>query len=86
LVALLRVFSFISDGFGRRTKACGFFGHFARSIIPLSGLLIFDLWILLILLAGVLLPQLLALVTEEIGAKSESRADDSAQSSLWWRL
>ena len=32
----------------------------------------FDLWILLILLAGVLLPQLLALVTEEIGAKSES--------------
>src|SRR5258706_6100618 len=32
----------------------------------------FDLWILLILLAGVLLPQLLALVTEEIGAKSKS--------------
>ena len=31
----------------------------------------FDLWILLILLAGVLLPQLLALVTEEIGAKSK---------------
>jgi membrane-bound metal-dependent hydrolase YbcI (DUF457 family) len=30
----------------------------------------FDLWILLILLAGALLPQLLALVTEEIGAKS----------------
>jgi membrane-bound metal-dependent hydrolase YbcI (DUF457 family) len=29
----------------------------------------FDLWILLVLLAGVLLPQLLALVTEEIGAK-----------------
>lgn len=29
----------------------------------------FDLWILLILLAGLLLPQLLALVTEEIGAK-----------------
>jgi len=32
----------------------------------------FDVWILLILLAGVLLPQLLALVTEEIGAKSKS--------------
>ena len=32
----------------------------------------FDLWILLILLAGVLLPQLLGLVTEEIGAKSKS--------------
>jgi membrane-bound metal-dependent hydrolase YbcI (DUF457 family) len=32
----------------------------------------FDLWILLILLAGALLPQLLALVTEEIGAKSKS--------------
>jgi membrane-bound metal-dependent hydrolase YbcI (DUF457 family) len=32
----------------------------------------FDLWILLILLAGVLLPQLLALITEEIGAKSKS--------------
>src|SRR5258705_3296146 len=32
----------------------------------------FDLWILVILLAGVLLPQLLALVTEEIGAKSKS--------------
>src|SRR6266481_4772297 len=31
----------------------------------------FDLWILLILLAGVLLPQLLALVTDEIGAKSK---------------
>ena len=31
----------------------------------------FDLWILVILLAGVLLPQLLALVTEEIGAKSK---------------
>jgi len=31
----------------------------------------FDFWILLILLAGVLLPQLLALVTEEIGAKSK---------------
>jgi membrane-bound metal-dependent hydrolase YbcI (DUF457 family) len=32
----------------------------------------FDLWILLVLLAGVLLPQLLALVTEEIGAKSKT--------------
>ena len=32
----------------------------------------FDLWILLILLAGGLLPQLLALVTEEIGAKSKA--------------
>ena len=32
----------------------------------------FDLWILLVLLAGVLLPQLLALVTEEIGAKSKA--------------
>jgi membrane-bound metal-dependent hydrolase YbcI (DUF457 family) len=32
----------------------------------------FDLWILLILLAGILLPQLLALVTEEIGAKSRA--------------
>src|SRR5258708_7736924 len=32
----------------------------------------FDLWILLILLAGVLLPQLLALATQEIGAKSKS--------------
>jgi len=32
----------------------------------------FDLWILLILLAGVLLPQLLALVTDEIGAKSKN--------------
>src|SRR6266404_3020144 len=31
----------------------------------------FELWILLILLAGVLLPQLLALVTDEIGAKSK---------------
>jgi membrane-bound metal-dependent hydrolase YbcI (DUF457 family) len=31
----------------------------------------FDLWILMILLAGALLPQLLALVTEEIGAKSK---------------
>src|SRR5258708_7113347 len=31
----------------------------------------FDLWILLILLAGVLLPQLLALITDEIGAKSK---------------
>jgi inner membrane protein len=31
----------------------------------------FDLWILLILLAGVLLPHLLALVTDEIGAKSK---------------
>ena len=31
----------------------------------------FDLWILLILLAGALIPQLLALVTEEIGAKSK---------------
>lgn len=31
----------------------------------------FDLWILLMLLAGALLPQLLALVTEEIGAKSK---------------
>lgn len=31
----------------------------------------FDLWILVTLLAGVLLPQLLALVTEEIGAKSK---------------
>jgi membrane-bound metal-dependent hydrolase YbcI (DUF457 family) len=30
----------------------------------------FDLWILLVLLAGALLPQLLALVTEEIGARS----------------
>src|SRR5258708_7804388 len=32
----------------------------------------FDLWILLMLLAGALLPQLLALVTEEIGAKSKA--------------
>lgn len=32
----------------------------------------FDLWILLILLAGALFPQLLALVTEEIGAKSKA--------------
>jgi len=32
----------------------------------------FDLWILLILVAGALLPQLLALVTEEIGAKSKA--------------
>jgi membrane-bound metal-dependent hydrolase YbcI (DUF457 family) len=32
----------------------------------------FDLWILVILMAGVLLPQLLALVTEEIGAKSKA--------------
>jgi membrane-bound metal-dependent hydrolase YbcI (DUF457 family) len=32
----------------------------------------FDLWILIILLAGALLPQLLALVTEEIGAKSKA--------------
>jgi len=32
----------------------------------------FDLWILLILLAGVLLPRLLGLVTEEIGAKSKA--------------
>jgi hypothetical protein len=32
----------------------------------------FDLWILLVLLAGVLLPQLLGLVTEEIGAKSKA--------------
>jgi inner membrane protein len=32
----------------------------------------FDLWILFILLAGALLPQLLALVTEEIGAKSKA--------------
>jgi inner membrane protein len=32
----------------------------------------FDLWILLILLAGALLPQLLGLVTEEIGAKSKA--------------
>jgi membrane-bound metal-dependent hydrolase YbcI (DUF457 family) len=32
----------------------------------------FDLWILLILLAGVLVPQLLGLVTEEIGAKSKA--------------
>ena len=32
----------------------------------------FDLWILLIFLAGALLPQLFALVTEEIGAKSRA--------------
>ena len=32
----------------------------------------FDLWIMLVLLAGVLLPQLLGLVTEEIGAKSKA--------------
>lgn len=32
----------------------------------------FDLWIMLALLAGVLLPQLLGLVTEEIGAKSKA--------------
>ena len=32
----------------------------------------FDLWILLIFLAGALLPLLLALVTEEIGAKSKA--------------
>ena len=32
----------------------------------------FDLWILLILLTGALVPQLLALVTEEIGAKSKA--------------
>jgi membrane-bound metal-dependent hydrolase YbcI (DUF457 family) len=32
----------------------------------------FDLWILVVLLAGTLLPQLLALVTEEIGAKSKA--------------
>jgi inner membrane protein len=32
----------------------------------------FDLWILLLFLAGALLPQLLALVTEEIGAKSKA--------------
>ena len=32
----------------------------------------FDLWILLIFLAGALLPQLLALITEEIGAKSKA--------------
>jgi membrane-bound metal-dependent hydrolase YbcI (DUF457 family) len=32
----------------------------------------FDLWILVILLAGALLPQLFALVTEEIGAKSKA--------------
>jgi membrane-bound metal-dependent hydrolase YbcI (DUF457 family) len=32
----------------------------------------FDLWILLILLAGALIPQLLGLVTEEIGAKSKA--------------
>jgi inner membrane protein len=32
----------------------------------------FDLWILLILLAGALLPQLFALVSEEIGAKSRT--------------
>jgi membrane-bound metal-dependent hydrolase YbcI (DUF457 family) len=32
----------------------------------------FDLWILVILLAGALLPQLLALITEEIGAKSKA--------------
>jgi len=31
----------------------------------------FDLWILVILLSGALLPQLLALLTEEIGAKSK---------------
>jgi inner membrane protein len=32
----------------------------------------FDLWILLILLAGALLPQLFSLITEEIGAKSKA--------------
>jgi inner membrane protein len=32
----------------------------------------FDLWILLMLLGGTLMPQLLALVTEEIGAKSKA--------------
>lgn len=32
----------------------------------------FDLWILLLLLAGVLLPKLFGLVTEEIGAKSKA--------------
>ena len=32
----------------------------------------FDLWILLVLLAGMLVPQLLGLVTEEIGAKSKA--------------
>src|SRR6266478_880626 len=32
----------------------------------------FDLWILVILLAGALLPQLFALVTEEIGARSKA--------------
>src|SRR6266481_3527024 len=32
----------------------------------------FDLWILVILLAGTLLPQLLALIGEEIGAKSKA--------------
>ena len=32
----------------------------------------FDLWILVILLAGALLPQLLGLITEEIGAKSKA--------------
>jgi len=32
----------------------------------------FDLWILVILLAGALLPQLLALVTEEIGVKTKA--------------
>src|SRR5229473_770242 len=32
----------------------------------------FDLWILVILLAGALLPQLFALVTEEIGAKARA--------------
>src|SRR5262249_15662790 len=32
----------------------------------------FDLWILLILLAAVLLPKLFGLVTEEIGAKSKA--------------
>jgi len=32
----------------------------------------FDLWILLLLLAGAFLPQLFALVTEEIGAKSKA--------------
>lgn len=40
--------------------------------VPFDLLAAFDLWILLLLLAGVLFPQLAALVTQEIGARSRS--------------
>src|SRR5271168_1107942 len=62
------VFHLLLDLF--QSQGLTLFWPFTTRRYALDWLPRFDLWILAFLLAGILIPQLLALITEEIGAKS----------------